>query len=162
MTADGNPLPPEAKPRVTPTGNGNGSHASSTPTDGEKKPKRDLVGDFKKLASAEKILGISAAAVFIGFVVANLWVDVFGNWFYACALLGSFGTLLLIVTEMLEIKLLEARARMTVLLTCGFLPALGFVIETLYNTWTALMLAGAGVMAWTALKILLRDDDAKS
>ena len=158
MTAEGNPLPPEAQPRVTPTGNGNG--APPPPPDLEEKPKRDLVGEFKKLASAEKVVGMAAAAVFLGFIVANLWVDAFGNWFYACALVGSLGALVLIAAELFEIKLLDAKPRGVLLLTFALLPALGFVIETLYNTWTALMLAGACAMAWAAMKIILGEDES--
>ena len=149
---------------MTPNGSGARSNGGAPKTEAAPDaaapagPKRDLVGEFKKLQSAEKVLGIAAACVLLGFVVANLWTDLFSNWFYACALLGSVGALVLTASETLEIKLLEPKMRTLVLLTCACLPALGFVIETLYNTWTAMMLAGAGAMAWAAIKIILRDE----
>ncbi|MHC4164854.1 MAG: hypothetical protein ACYSUM_22290, partial [Planctomycetota bacterium] len=59
-------------------------------------PKRDMVGDFKAMLPAEKMLAIAALAVLLAFIFTGRWEVLFKYvWFPTCAFLGAIGVLAL-------------------------------------------------------------------
>jgi hypothetical protein len=146
----------------TGTGSGTGTadeHAATADSRRTRPPRRDLLRDFGNLHPSERLLGVGALLVLLGFIVAHLWADLFGNWFYTLALAGAAGTVALVGAQMFDVRPFQPRTRTLALLGFALAPALGFVIETLSNTWTALMLGGSGVMAYAAVRMILAPRD---
>ena len=125
-------------------------------------PKRDLVGEFKAMPAAEKMLAVAALAVLLAFIFAGRWELLFKYlWFPTCAFLGAVCILALTGLHLVGTKFLGGRARTYVMILLGVLPAIGFVIDALHNFWHAVMLAGAIVMGFAAVKITTRENIIK-
>ncbi|MHC4134015.1 MAG: hypothetical protein ACYTDU_07950 [Planctomycetota bacterium] len=125
-------------------------------------PKRDMVGDFKAMLPAEKMLAIAALAVLLAFLFKRSWGGLFAGWFDTCAFLGAVCVLVLTGLDLFGVKFLSGKARTYVMILLGVLPAAGFVIDTLsHDFWVAVMLAGAIVMGFAAVKITSRENIIK-
>ena len=125
-------------------------------------PKRDVVGDFKAMLPAEKRLVIAALAVILAFIFAGRWNFLFKYaWFPTCAFLGAACILALAGLDLAGTQFLKGAARTYVMILLGVLPAAGFVIDALHNFWHAVMLAGAIVMGFAAVKITSRENIIK-
>jgi len=125
-------------------------------------PKRDLVGEFKTMRPAEKMLAVAALAVLLAFIFTGHWEFLFKySWFPTCAFLGAVGVLALTGLDLFGVKFLGAKARNYVMILLAVLPAAGFVIDALSNFWRAVMLAGAIVMGFAAVKITTRENIIK-
>jgi len=124
---------------------------------------KDLAGEFRKMPFAEKLLALAAAIVLVTWIVNEGWHFLFKNftygpgWFMTLSLIGSVATIGIIVTRLLGIRLMAPDVTMKVLLLCGVLPMLGFLIDQLRNFWHALMIAGAFGMVYAAAKITTRE-----
>lgn len=125
-------------------------------------PKRDLLGDIKAMRPAEQMLAVAALAVLLAFIVAGGFRVLFKyNWFPTCAFLGAVGVLALTGLDLFGVKFLSGKLRTYVMILLGVLPAIGFVIDELSNFWSAVMLAGAIVMGFAAVKITSRENIIK-
>lgn len=126
------------------------------------KPKRDVVAEFKAMLPAEKMLVIAALAVLLAFVFTGNWNFLFKiGWFHTCAFLGAVCILLLAGLDLVGTQFLKGTARTYVMILLGVLPAIGFVIDAFHNFWHAVMLAGAIVMGFAAVKITTRENIIK-
>jgi len=125
-------------------------------------PKRDVLGHFKAMPPAEKMLAIAALGVLLAFIFTGSWNFLFKfGWFHTCAFLGAVCILALTGLDLVGTKFLEGKARTYVVILLGVLPAIGFVIDALHNFWHAVMLAGAIVMGFAAVKITTRENIIK-
>ncbi|MHC4548042.1 MAG: hypothetical protein ACYTEZ_04625 [Planctomycetota bacterium] len=121
-------------------------------------PQRDLVAEFKAMPAAEKLLAAAACAVILGWLISEGWHLFFKvRWFPTCAFLGALGILALTVLDLFGVKIMSAKMRTYVIIALGVVPAVGFVIDALQHFWSAVMLAGAIVMALAAVKITTRE-----
>lgn len=121
--------------------------------------KRDVVAEFKAMLPAEKMLVIAAAAVILAFIFAGSWNLLFKYiWFPTCAFLSAACILALTILDLVGTQFLKGKARTYVTIVLGVLPAVGFVIDKLSNFWHAVMLAGAIVMGFAAVKITTREN----
>lgn len=125
-------------------------------------PKRDFVAEFKAMLPAEKMLAVAALVVILAFIFVGRWSYLFKyRWFDTCAFLGAICILALTVLDLVGTQFLKGKARTYVMILLGVLPAIGFVIDALSNFWHALMLAGAIVMGFAAVKITTRENIIK-
>jgi hypothetical protein len=122
-------------------------------------PKHDLIADFKAMPPAEKMLAIAALAVLLAFLFTGHWDILFKVvWFPTCAFLGAVCVLVLTGLDLFGVKVLGAKTRTYVMILLGVLPAAGFVIDALSDFGRAVMLAGAIVMGFAAVKITTREN----
>ena len=125
-------------------------------------PKRDLVADFKAMRPAEKMLAVAALAVLLAFIFTGHWNFLFKiGWFHTCAFVGAVCILALTILDLVGTQFLKGKLRTYVMILLGVLPAIGFVIDALHNFWHAVMLAGAIVMGFAAVKITTRENIIK-
>lgn len=125
----------------------------------------DLVAEFKKMPTAEKMLACASVAALLGFIVLGAWSALFKLGFGAqvwlfptFAFLGSLATILLFVTKLFGLRIMDPALFTKVLVGAGVLPVVGFVISTLINFWSGLMLAACIAMAYAAAKITTREN----
>jgi hypothetical protein len=132
------------------------------PTPPPTAPKRDVVAEFKAMLPAEKMLVIAALAVLLAFIFAGRWEVLFKYlWFPTCAFLGAVCILASAILDLVGTQFLKGKTRTYVMILLGVLPAIGFVIDALHNFWHAVMLAGAIVMGFAAVKITTRENIIK-
>jgi len=125
-------------------------------------PKRDVGAEFKAMLPAEKMLVVAALAVLLAFIFTGNWEILFKYiWFPTCAFVGAVCVLALTGLDLFGVKFLSGKARTYVMILLGVLPAAGFVIDALSNFWRAVMLAGAIVMGFAAVKITTRENIIK-
>jgi hypothetical protein len=125
-------------------------------------PKRDVVAEFKAMLPAEKMLVIAAVAVILAFIFAGRWEFLFKYlWFPTCAFLGAACIIALAILDLVGTQFLKGKARTYVMILLSVLPAVGFVIDALNDFWYAVMLAGAIVMGFAAVKITTRENIIK-
>ncbi len=121
-------------------------------------PKRTgFIREIMDLPTAETILGGSGAAVLFGFVFTAGWGNLLHSWHVALAFAGATIAVTLLVFKMIGIKSLPAAVQDKVIVGCASLPAVGYLIEQLQNTWSFLMVAGTVGMAYAAYRIMSRD-----
>lgn len=125
-------------------------------------PKRDLVAEFKAMRPAEKMLAVAALVVLLAFLLKRSWGGLFAGWFNTCAFIGAVCILALTILDLVGVKTLVGKTRTYVMILLGVLPAAGFVIDLLSSDfWAAVMLAGAIVMGFAAVKITTRENIIK-
>jgi hypothetical protein len=127
------------------------------------KPKRDLVAEFKAMLPAEKMLAIAALVVLLAFfILKREGGALFGGAFDTCAFVGAVCILALTGLDLFGVKVLAGKARTNVMILLGVLPAAGFVIWLLKGDFrAAVLLAGAIVMGFAAVKITTRENIIK-
>lgn len=129
-------------------------------------PKKDVGAAIKGMGAADKLIAIGAAAFMLAFLVEGPWKSLFkfgsaiyGNaWFMTLGFLGSIGVLVLIVTKLLDVKLMDAKLAAKLLIICAAAPALGWVIDSLKNFWYFLAMISVAVMAFGATRLVATKD----
>ena len=127
----------------------------------EEQPKSDVFERFQALSGAQRILFWVSIATLLGFVVERAWgvltsPDNVGFWFVLLAIIGSIGTLTLLSMRLLKVPMMAPSVHARVVLLVAMLPAVGLLIELLSHFWAALMMVGAGAMAYVCVREFTR------
>jgi len=136
-------------------GSGGGTEAGSGTGSA---PRRDVIGDFRRLPAQEKLLATAAAIALLAFLIRGEWSGLFHRWFDTLTLLGAAAVVLLTLLPLLGVRFLSRRLQTYVLMACAAVPGVGFVFDALNDVWGALMLAAAVVMCYAGFRIALRED----
>ncbi len=139
-------MPPE--PAGTPT-------PATTPSLAPAAPGPDIVGNFKKLPLAEKIVCGMALLVEIGWVIT--WSQTGGweysglsHWFPLLSFVGALAVVALVALKVLAIRLLPPNLEKHAIPVASLLPVLGFVIQTVSTVSVFLTVVGSLAMAYVS------------
>jgi hypothetical protein len=111
--------------------------------------KPDFKANFGQLPLVEKVLGVIALVVIIGWIIAwtgqnNIYGSFFSNWFTPLSFLGALAIATLVILKVCGIRPLPPQIESKVIPIASLLPVVGYLI-TLINMPAMLLTVGGSI-----------------